>query len=446
MDNGTGPDPNVSKDFKRFAMKRIVVVVLLALVVLWVIATVAGFFSVSTELAGGPEPSTTALQGGTGGEAGGISATHGSPTAHGAQAVQPVQGLHGGGTPHGAVADSAGQVAHGGAETAATGGHAPVAKAPAGAGHGTSSTVSSGHAAPATHAPQMAHGAPSGQAAQAQGGASGSHAVPSGHGAPAAVDHGAAPAAPQVPGVALVDAVIKPMKHELYDRFWGWRPNDILNFTDNVNNYQLGVLEVTRRTAVILAERISRAGSTEAFDKNLENAMNWFMVSADKYWFPSPEGKYKEGLKELAAYRDRLKIGNARFWTRTDSLIPLLIAYEDLLGSCDENLVKAKEEDGSDVSFFAADDYFFYAKGVANALYEILHAVETDFYVTLEARRGLEVLHHAIESCHHAIEIDPIVITNASLSGILANHRANLAAPISHARFYLGVLIETLST
>jgi hypothetical protein len=72
--------------------------------------------------------------------------------------------------------------------------------------------------------------------------------------------------------------------------------------------------------------------------------------------------------------------------------------------------------------------------------------VEQDFYVTLEARRGLEVLHHAIESCHHAIEIDPIIITNASLSGILANHRANLAAPISHARFYLGVLIETLST
>jgi hypothetical protein len=410
MDNGTGPDPNVSKDFKRLAVKRIVVVVLLALVVLWVIATVAGFFSVSTELAGGPEPSTTALQGGTGGEAGGTSASYGSPMAHGA------------------VADSAGQVAHGGAETAPTGGHATVAKAPAGAGHGTSSTVSSGHAAPAPHAPQTAQ------------------AAPGAPGAPAAVDHGGAPAAPRVPGVALVDAVIKPMKYELYDRFWGWRPNDILNFTDNVNNYQLGVLEVTRRTAVILAERISRAGSTEAFDKNLENAMNWFMVSADKYWFPSPEGKYKEGLKELAAYRDRLKIGNARFWTRTDSLIPLLIAYEDLLGSCDENLVKAKEEDGSDVSFFAADDYFFYAKGVANALYEILHAVETDFYVTLEARRGLEVLRHAIESCHHAIEIDPIVITNASLSGILANHRANLAAPISHARFYLGVLIETLST
>jgi hypothetical protein len=30
--------------------------------------------------------------------------------------------------------------------------------------------------------------------------------------------------------------------------------------------------------------------------------------------------------------------------------------------------------------------------------------------------------------------------------GILANHRANMAAPISHARFFVGMLIETLST
>ncbi len=429
MDNGPTPGSNTSKDFRRFATKRIAVVVLLALVILWVIATVADFFSAKTDLASGPGHSgSETLHGSSGGEgtphgassAPETSALHGGATEHGAPAARPGQALHG------AASAPSGQSAHGAAEPAAAESPTPGFKAPAPSEHGTSSTVSSGQA------PQTAPG---------------SHAAPSEHGVPAVAGPGAVPSAePQVTGVALVDAVIKPMRHELYDRFWGWRPNDIFNFTDNVNNFQLGVLEVTRRTAVILAERISRAGSTESFDKNLENAMNWFMVSADSYWFPSPEGKYKDGLKELGAYRDRLRRGEARFWTRTDSLIPLLVAYEDLLGSCDENLVKSKQNDGSDVSFFASDDYFFYAKGVASALYEILHAVEKDFYATIEARRGVEVLHHAIESCHHAIEIDPIVITNASLSGILANHRANLAAPISHARFYLGVLIETLST
>jgi hypothetical protein len=247
-------------------------------------------------------------------------------------------------------------------------------------------------------------------------------------------------------GVAFIDAVIKPMDYELNKRFWGWRPNDILNFTDNYNNFQLGVLEVTRRTAVILAERISRTGSTSSFDSNLQSAMNWFMIRADRYWFPSPESKYNAGLDEFREYRERLLKGKASFHTRADNLIPLLLAYEDLLGSCDENLVRATEKDGSPVSHFQADDYLYYAKGVASSMYTILEAIQEDFDDTLVSRRGVEVLHDAIESCHHAMVIDPIYITNSNLSGILANHRANMAAPISHARFYLGVLITALST
>ncbi len=278
------------------------------------------------------------------------------------------------------------------------------------------------------------------------------HAIPSlhektavpGHALPT---HGLAEVAKTKPkGVAFVEATIKPLSYELNERFWGWRVNDILDFTDNVNNFQLGVLEVTRRTAVSLTERISRTGTTASFDKNLENAMNWFMIKSDRYWFPSPESKYKAGLDELKKYKEKLEIGEANFHTRPDNLIPLLMAYEDLLGSCEENLVKAKEDDGSPVSFFKADDYFYYAQGIASSMGTILHAVLEDFLITVESRRGTEVLHHAIESCHHAAEIDPWLITNSSLSGILANHRANLAAPMSHARFYINVLIKTLST
>jgi len=281
----------------------------------------------------------------------------------------------------------------------------------------------------------------------------GGHAAPThketavpGHAAPT---HGLAEVAetkPRPKGVAFVEATIKPLSYELNERFYGWRVNDILDFTDNVNNFQLGVLEVTRRTAVSLTERISRTGTTASFDRNLENAMNWFMIKSDRYWFPSPESKYKAGLDELKKYKEKLEIGEANFHTRPDNLIPLLMAYEDLLGSCEENLVKAKEDDGSPVSFFKADDYFYYAQGIASAMGTILHAVLEDFLITVESRRGAEVLHHAIISCHHAAEIDPWLITNSSLSGILANHRANLAAPMSHARFYINVLIKTLST
>ncbi len=259
--------------------------------------------------------------------------------------------------------------------------------------------------------------------------------------------HALQPVKKGVPGTAFVDAAIKPLEYELEERFWGWRPNDILNFTDNVNNYQLGVLEVTRRTSEKLTEDISRTGSTASFDKNLENARSsCFMVQAKEYWFPSPEGKYRDGIKELRKYAEKLEKRESSFYSRADNLIPLLKEYEHLLGSCDDNLVKTKEKDGSDVSFFIADDYFYYAKGVAHAMGTILEAVMVDFNTILETRHGVETLHHAIESCHHATAIDPWIITDSSLSSIFANHRANMAAHISHARFYIGVLIKTLST
>ncbi len=267
---------------------------------------------------------------------------------------------------------------------------------------------------------------------------------------PAIIPHGldsSKPVDKKTPGVAFVTATIRPLSHELNDRFWGWRPNDILDFTDNINNFQLGVLEVTRRTTVILTERLSRTGSVESLNKNLERAMDWLMTKPERYWFPSPESRYEDALAEIAAYKNNLENGAAVFYSRADTLLPLLATYDNLLGSCDENLIKTKESNGDPVSWFRVDDYFYYAKGVASALETILEAVMEDFQPTLETRHGMEILHHAIASCKRASEIEPwFLVTDSDFSGILANHRANMAAPISHARFYIEVLIAVLST
>jgi hypothetical protein len=248
-------------------------------------------------------------------------------------------------------------------------------------------------------------------------------------------------------GISFVEATMGPLRYEL-DRFWGWRPNDIFSFvTDNVNNFQLGVIEVTRRTVEKLTENISRTGAASSFDKNLENARSTcFVIEAESLIFPSSEGRYKEGLEELKKYAEKLKKKEARFFTRADNLIPLLREYENLLGSCDENLVKMREEDGSKVSFFKADNYFYYAKGVAHTLIPILEGVEKDFYSTLDRRNCLKELRYAIESCEHAVHISPVIILDSDLGSIFANHRANMAAHISHARYYIEVLIKTLST
>jgi len=450
MEENSNKEKNTGQgEFKGYAVKRITVGVLLTFAVLWIFGTLLGIFD-------SPEPLKTS----TTHEDAGPARGHAKTVPETAAVVQKADISHGSQqtTPskHAATAEdntSIGHAAPSGHEAtpAATDSHATgTHTAPSAAGHGPTtagvdshSAGSHGETAAATHeaGPQSKTAAASAHGEKSSATSSSHGEADSGHGA-----HTAAVSHDEPKGVAFINAAIRPLQYELEERFWGWRPNDILDFTDNVNHFQLGVLEVTRRTTVALTERISRTGSAAAFDKNLENAMNWFMIKAERYWFPSPESKYQAGLKELALYRDKLKKGNANFHTRTDNLIPLLKAYENLLGSCDENLVKEKEDDGSPVSFFQADDYFFYAKGVASAMHSVLESIHIDFSNIIESRRGEELLHHAILSCEHAMHTNPILITNSSMSGILANHRANLAASISHARFYIGMLIMTLST
>ncbi|WP_321492061.1 DUF2333 family protein [uncultured Desulfobacter sp.] len=259
-----------------------------------------------------------------------------------------------------------------------------------------------------------------------------------------AAGHGETQAAPRPTGprgVAFVEACIQPLDYELNHRFLGWRPNDIIRIADNIKNLQLGVLEVTRRTAVALAENLSRTGSTDAYVPSLEFAMNSFMIKPTELFFPSAESKYQEGLDGWRKYQKMLEKREARFYRRIDNLVPLLKLYQSILGSCDENLVKNLGE----MSTFKADDVFYYAKGVAIAMGTVLEAVALDFEDTIGSEQGMDLLHHTIEVLHHASHMDPWIVLEGSPDGVLANHRANIAAHISHARFYLDVLSRSLT-
>lgn len=452
--------PKQDTEFKRFAAKRIIIGIILIVAVLWTLGGIMGIIErpepiPQSALDGKPHEATTEDTGDHG-QAGvaGNTATHDTPAqmdTHDASAKNAA---------HVDPAD-AGKSGHEDAPASDTHDSGAVAGT---VGHGdddeslakddTSHSETTSHSEPATEesvdashsSNQEAKAVPDAHGDTDQGTATNGAAEESGH--EAAVTEAIAPKLPEhkEKGVATVEAIIGPMEYELEERFWGWRPNDLINITDNVNYYQLGVLEVTRRAVVALNERISRTGVTDSFDTDLENSTNWFMIKATKYWFPAAESKYREGVNDLKKYSESLQAKRATFYTRPDNLIPLLASFEDLLGSCDENLVKHLEEDGSEVGWLKADNYYFYAQGVAAAMAPILEAIHHDFLITLETRHGIELLHHAVESCQTAAALDPWLITNSSLDGILANHRANMAAPISHARFYIGVLIKALST
>jgi hypothetical protein len=260
----------------------------------------------------------------------------------------------------------------------------------------------------------------------------------------------AAPARPPVRGENFTRALIKIMDDQVNQTWIGWRPNSIifgyLGLTDNVNNTQLGVLEVARRTVVVLNENMTRFATTEAYNPHINEAMNFFMVSADKYWFPSASGKYREALQNLRRYIEDLVRGRSRFYGRVDNLVVLLSNYKDLLGSSFHNLIKDTEADGKPVSWWVTDDYFYFARGIALGMSLMLDAVKEDFHQELQKKNSLKLLEDAIHALHAASHLSPWVVTNGAKDGILANHRANMSTYIGEAEHVISTLQTILAT
>jgi hypothetical protein len=294
--------------------------------------------------------------------------------------------------------------------------------------------------APAAPAPKEAH--------EPQLAPAPSKAVPS-HVPPAAPVRVTPPREP-VKGEVFTLALIKIMDDQVNKPWFGWRPNTIVfgktGLTDNVNNIQLGVLEVARRTVVVLNEHMTRFATTEAYNPRVNEAMNFFMVSPDKYWFPSASGKYREAMQGLEQYIEGLKGGRARFYSRVDYLIALLSNYKDLLGSSFHNLLKDAEADGQPVSWFMVDDYFYYSQGIALAMAEMLQAVSKEFHQELQKKNSHKLLEDAIHALHIASHLNPWVVTNGAKDGILANHRANLSTYIGEAEHVISTLHSQLAT
>ena len=252
------------------------------------------------------------------------------------------------------------------------------------------------------------------------------------------------PVSPEIAGVAFTEKLTELLDYELNGRFWGWRPNDLLigRLTDNVNEFQLGALEAIRYTATKLKETLTRFGDADAYDPHLVEAANLLMNRADQFWFPSTESQYKDALKELQGFLESLKQGKSSFYYRTDNLLSLIASYKDLLGNCHENLVKETEPDGSRVSYFQADNYFYYCQGVAHVMYEILKTVRVGFVEQLQTIDAVALMDKIVENLKRASECAPWLITNSLDDGILANHRYNLAASISGALHNMSTMLR----
>jgi len=254
-------------------------------------------------------------------------------------------------------------------------------------------------------------------------------------------------------GIIVADTLARLMEHEL-DGPGGWLPNDIAPspgwLLDNRPCFQLGVLEVVRYGALALRENLSRQRTTDRIDPDCDAAFNFFSNDPRRWIMPSAETKYRSGIEALGAYGANLKQGQSQFYPRSDNLITMLEQYASLLGGATTRLLNASRPSGTatlpghgPVSWSAIDDNFYYAQGVGYGLYHVMQAVALDFHKVLSDKNSDMIMREIIASLQESY-FEPVIVTNGSRSGILANHSNNLRVFLDDARQKMNSLITML--
>jgi hypothetical protein len=235
-----------------------------------------------------------------------------------------------------------------------------------------------------------------------------------------------------------------------------WLPNDLIYptiFLDNPQNFQLGELEIYRYTLRVLRDKLSRLRTTDTIDDNCDQAFVYISNDPKRWILPSAENRYNNAIKELKQYQQRLVAGTANFYPRVDNLIELLDQFNSLLGGVNTRLSNAprdrvstmSEETAGDqfiqgekpinirVPWLKIDDNFYFARGVAYGLRQIMLTIKYEFHEVLELKKSMELMDKIIELLN-ICQFEPIYVANGSRGSLWANHSLELLATTEDIR------------
>lgn len=262
-------------------------------------------------------------------------------------------------------------------------------------------------------------------------------------------------------GVATTQMLIKTTETLLY-KSGGYLSNDKLPpsvMMDNIPNWEFGVLQQIRDLAKAMRNDYSRSQTQSEADADLEVAEPKFNVDSGAWVFPSAEGEYKEGIKAMRKYLDRLADPtqqNAQFYARADNLNEWLSLVEKRLGSLSQRLSKARpqvrvntdlagdanaqqstrtdSEIVTQTSWFKIDDNFYEARGTSWALIHYLKAAEVDFGPVLRDKNATPTLRQIIRELEATQQdISSPMILNGNGLGMFANHSLVMSSYIARA-------------
>ena len=245
---------------------------------------------------------------------------------------------------------------------------------------------------------------------------------------------------PFPPGAALATTIAEVVNHELTSPT-GWRPNDFFLWgptlmADNNANRQLGILQAVRETVRVMKDHLTKV-SSDQYDQNLVDADTMFRNDPFKFWLPSAENRYGQGVQKLRDYVRGLDPAIATskpLNLRHMELLRLFQAWSDLLGDAHANLYRTSTAERP-LRPWQTDDLFYHAQGYAHLMAHAMRALEREYAQSLRERPVLATLFDEVATSLQAGAIlKPFVVLDGSASGIFANHRRNLDAYITEAR------------
>jgi hypothetical protein len=259
---------------------------------------------------------------------------------------------------------------------------------------------------------------------------------------------------------------IKTNQALIKQMYENWLPNDIFWPTvllDNMPRFQIGELEVVRYNVRVLRDNLSRMRTTDKLDPYAEAAFTSLSNDPNKWWFPSAESKWKFCYKNLGSFYQHLLKGKTHFYPRADNLVDLLNQYVSLMGGANTRLINAprdikkaisveeqkKGNSGNskmvdiDIPWYKIDDNFYYAQGVAYALYESFRAIRFDFIDVLTDKNSVKLVDKILEDLGRC-NFEPLIVFNGNPDSVFANHSLNLSGVFNDARQKANSLIVAL--
>lgn len=233
-------------------------------------------------------------------------------------------------------------------------------------------------------------------------------------------------------GYVFVSMIVDLVEAQL-EGTGGWTPNDLPltpgYWLDNLPSFQLGVLEVVRRTGEVLRDDLGRAKPTDQPHPELVTAAQGYQADLRRWANPSAESMLQRGDDALIRFRGDLG-GRAQVYGRPEALLRLLETLAQALYTVDERLLKTSDRDA--VPWYKVDDNLYYAQGVAYAAQGLLMAARADFAALQQDKVGT-ALEAAITSLAEG-QFEPWVVTSGSKGSLFANHPARLRQFLEDAR------------